>query len=44
MPATVSFFAQPERKKQKGVYRSKKPPYNLLSLLIAEPRNKAEVL
>lgn len=27
-----------------GVYTFEMPPYNLASLLIAEPRNKAEVL
>jgi hypothetical protein len=36
--------AQKERNRKEGVYTSKISPYNRPSLLIAEPRNKAEVL
>jgi hypothetical protein len=40
MLAPGRFFARRERKNEEGVYRLKIRPYNLLSLLIAEPPDK----
>jgi hypothetical protein len=37
MPAGRRFFAQGERKNDEGVYTKEMRPYNLVSLLIAEP-------
>jgi hypothetical protein len=44
MTVTTRFFARAERKFGEGVYTLKISPYNRPSLLIAEPRNEAEVL
>jgi hypothetical protein len=37
MPARRRFFAEVERKNSGGVYTREMRPYNLVSLLIAEP-------